>query len=91
MANVIITLKIMPDAPDSDLEAIRDAAKKEIAKFGGKVGKEEIEPVAFGLKAIKLVFISDEAKGGTDSLEAAIAQIAGVTGVEVVDVRRAVG
>ncbi len=91
MARVIITLQIMPESPDVNLEEIKIGAKKCIAKFGADIGKEEIVPVAFGLQAVKLMIISDEAKGGTDNLEEEIRQVPGVQSVEVTDVRRAIG
>ncbi len=91
MAQIIITLKIMPESPDIDLKKIEKQATKKIAKFGGEVGKVEIEPVAFGLKALKLYFVMDEAKGTTDPLEKDIETIKGVNSVEVTDVRRAIG
>ena len=91
MANVIITLKIMPDSPKTGLETIKSKAKKIIAQSGGEVGKEAFEPAAFGLKAIKLIFIRDEEKGGTDEIEKKIKDLKGVASTEVVDVRRALG
>jgi len=91
MAQVIITLKIMPDGPDTDLDAVEAAAGKEIQEFGGEIGKREIEPVAFGLKALKLFFVMDESLGSTEELEEKVAAIDGVNSVEVSDVRRAVG
>ena len=33
MANAIVTVKIMPEAPDSDLDKIEQEAKKKIAEF----------------------------------------------------------
>ncbi len=91
MAKVIITLKIMPESPDSNLKHIEEKATKLIKAFGGDVGKVEIEPIAFGLKAIKLIFISDENKGGTEDLEAKISDLDEVNSVEAIDVRRAIG
>ena len=91
MASVVVTLKIMPESPDTDLDKIKEQAKKEIAAFGGDVGKEEIKPVAFGLKEILLYFVMDESKGGTDKLEDKVRTISGVVSVEVTDVRRAIG
>ena len=91
MASVIITLKIMPESPETDLEEIKTRAKGIIAEQKGEVGKEEFEPVAFGLKAVKLIFVRDENLGGTDDIEAAISEVQGVNSVEVVDVRRAIG
>jgi len=92
MTNAIITLKIMPESPDVDLTHIEAEAKKKIAAFAGEgETRVEIEPIAFGLKAIKIMFVTDEKKGGTDSLEAEIMTIKGVNSVEVIDVRRAIG
>lgn len=91
MAKVIITLKIMPESPDSNLNQIEEKAIKLIEEFGGDVGKVEIEPVAFGLKAIKLIFVSDESKGGTEDLESKISDLDEVNSVEAIDVRRAIG
>ena len=55
MAQVVITLKIMPESPETDLKKIEIKATEAITAFGGHVGKVEIEPVAFGLKAVKLL------------------------------------
>lgn len=91
MANVIITLKIMPESPETDLEKLKVEAKKIVADAQGEVGKEEFEPVAFGLKAVKLIFVRDEKLGGTDEIEQKISEVEGVNSVEVSDVRRAIG
>jgi elongation factor 1-beta len=92
MANVIITLKIMPESPEIDINSIEGEAKKEIAGFAGNTEtKTEQEPIAFGLKALKIIFVMDENKGSTEELENKIKEIPGVNSVEVVDVRRAIG
>ncbi len=91
MANVIVSLKIMPDSPDEDLKVIEKEVRKEVTSLGCEVGKVEIEPLAFGLNVLRVFVIMDENKGGTDPLEAKIKEIKGVTNVEVTDVRRAIG
>ncbi len=91
MANVVITFKIMPESPDTDLAVVEKKVKEAIVRFGGYVGSATIEPVAFGLKAIKIIFSSDEQKGSTDTLEEEIVSFAGVESCTVVDVRRAFG
>ncbi|MFC1733256.1 elongation factor 1-beta [candidate division KSB1 bacterium] len=91
MAKVIVTMKIMPKSPETDLKAIEEKATKLIAEFGGEVGKVEEEPVAFGLKALKLYFVMEEDIGSTESLENDVAEVEGVNSVEVIDVRRAIG
>lgn len=91
MAQVIITIKIMPSGVDVKLEKIEEAIKEKITEFGGEVGKKEEEAVAFGLKALKLIFVMDESIGSTETLEEQISKIKGVQSVEVTDVRRAIG
>ncbi|NOZ81517.1 MAG: elongation factor 1-beta [DPANN group archaeon] len=91
MADVVITLKIMPESPDTDLAKIAEQAKTLITADGGHVHSTENKPVAFGLEAIHIVFSKDEAKGSSDELEEAVAKISHVNSVDVIDVRRAFG
>ena len=92
MAQVVITLKIMPSSPQIDLGNIYQEAKAKIADFSqNDEMKSEQEPIAFGLKALKITFVMDENKGSTDTLEEDIKGIEGVNSVETVDVRRAIG
>ena len=92
MANVVVTFRIMPNNPTIDLSLIEAEAKKEIVHFcNSKEFKTTIEPIAFGLKALNIIFVMDESKGSTEDLEKKVSQINGVESVEVTDVRRAVG
>lgn len=92
MAKVIVTLKIMPVSPETDLDKISLEAHEKIKGFAGEgETKQEIEPVAFGLKALKIIFVMEESQGSTEPLEKEIQTIEGVNSVEVVDVRRAIG
>ena len=92
MADVVITLKIMPESPDVDLEPIKQNAQKMIMEFGGQEDmKISEEPVAFGLKAVNMIFVMDEDIGSTEELEKQIAEIQDVSSVDITDVRRAIG
>jgi len=92
MARVIVTLNIMPESPETELEEIEKKALEKITEFAGETEtKTEIEPIAFGLKALKILFVMDEDKGSTEFLETQIKDISGVNSVEAVDVRRAIG
>ncbi len=91
MAKVIITMKIMPDSPERDLKAIEEKVKSHITEYGGEIGKISLQPVAFGLKSLEIVFVSEESLGSTDLLEQKISEIEGVNSAEVADVRRAIG
>lgn len=92
MAQVVVTLKIMPESPEAELKEIEEKAKILIMNFTGEEQiKAELEPIAFGLKALKLIFVMDESIGSTEDLENEIKEIKEVSSVEVADVRRAVG
>ena len=92
MAQVVVTLKIMPESVEVDLNKIKEQAKNKIIDFAGAGDmKIEEQPIAFGLKALNIIFIMDEAKGSTEPLEDSILDVEGVQSVEVTDVRRAIG
>ena len=92
MANAIVTIKVMPESPEVNLEKLSEEVKKKIADFAGEgETRQEIEPVAFGLKALKITFVMDEAQGSPEPLEKEVDGLEGVNSVEVTDVRRAIG
>lgn len=91
MARMFLTIKIMPEDTDTDLNAIRSKAKNISKDFEAELlDKDQIEPVAFGLKALKLMFLLDESKG-SEELAEKLSSIEGVSSAEVIDMRRAVG
>ena len=92
MADVIVKLRVMPESPAADLLKIQQACEIEIKKFGSKViHSAKQEPVAFGLKALIIIFLIDEKISNMDVLEVAIKKIPDVQSAEIIDVRRALG
>ncbi len=91
MARLMVTIDIMPESPDINLELLQEEATKKVSEFGGDVGKVIIEPIAFGLKVVKLIFLMDESKGSTDPLENQIMELIGVSSAKVSDIRRTMG
>lgn len=87
MARVVMTIKIMPDGIDIDLDNLLEQIKQAIPD-GTDVGAVETQPVAFGLKALRMNLAREESMGGTDDIEAAISAIEGVSQVEVERVSR---
>lgn len=90
MANVLVTMKIMPESPEVSFSWLTQEAEPMIAAYG-TVLKTEKQPIAFGLSALIFTFLMDEKKGDTEKLEKQIASIKGIIHVDVIDVRRAVG
>ena len=92
MASVIITMKVMPISPDVNMKELEARVKEKIVEFAGEGEiRTELQPVAFGLKALQVIFVMDESKGATDPLEEAIRSIEEVNSAEVVGVTRALG
>ncbi len=87
MSDVVATMKIMPESPEVDLEALKaaiEAAIPEDAEFH----KIDEEPIAFGLVALNLMFIIEDGEGGTESTEEAMANLDDVASIEIIDTRR---
>ncbi|NHJ12124.1 MAG: elongation factor 1-beta [Candidatus Thorarchaeota archaeon] len=87
MARVVITLKIMPEDVDVDLEDLLEKVRAVVPE-GTDVGATEITPVAFGLNALRMNVSREESMGGTDDIESAIGKLEGVSQVEVERVSR---
>ena len=90
MGTALITIKIMPESPNANLDAIQEKAKQVVEEKGGKNPSTKTEPVAFGLNAVIINFAMDESLS-QDSFEEPLKQIEEVNSVEVIDFRRAFG
>ena len=77
MGKVGVSLKVMPTSIDVDMEKVKAAIAEKL-----KIEDAKIEPIAFGLKALKLLILTED-KGGTDEIETTIKAIEGVADVEV--------
>ena len=85
MGDVLITYKIMPDGVDVDFEKMKEDVKKKVEPIG-KVVEFELQPVAFGLKALIVrVMVKDEG-GVADKIETELSTIENVQGVVVEEV-----
>ena len=91
MAKLVITLNVMPRDPEVSLGKLEEKVSEEVKKFGGDVGKVEREAIGFGLELLKVIFIWEEEKGGTDELEESVRGMEEVSSAEVSDVRRGIG
>ena len=87
MGQVGVKIKIMPESPDTDLEAIQIGAKTEIEAQQGILNNYEEDPIAFGLKALIATITFPEEKDSEILVEIFKKQ-QGVSSVEVIDYRR---
>ena len=82
MARVIITVRVMPTDVDVDLDDLLERIRQNVPE-GTDVRANEVVPVAFGLKALRINLARDESLGGTDDIEEALGNLEGVAQVEV--------
>jgi len=82
MGSVAVIARVMPESPDVDLERLKTELRKKLP------GIQDIreEPIGFGLKALKLAAVVNDAGGETDAIERALAEVAGVERAEIVEV-----
>ena len=76
MGKVAVSLKIMPESPETDLEKVKEEIASKI-----EVRDAKMEPLAFGLNALKiLVVVPDSSMEG---LESDLKGIKGISEIEV--------
>lgn len=90
MAIVALKIKIMPESLETDLNVIKQEAKKVLMAEDARRVIFEEQPIAFGLKALIVTIAWPEEKS-TDIAENKLREIRGVSSVETIDYRRAVG
>ena len=83
MGSVAITYRLMPADVSTDLKPIQE----QIRKIAGPALKgTQVKDVAFGLRAILVLAVVDDASGAGEKLESGLAAIPGVESVEAIDV-----
>ncbi len=92
MGTAVVTVKVMPKSPEIDLTEVQEEVAKIVREFAGdRETKAEIEPIAFGLKALNFIFVMDEDLGSPDVVSEKIQTLDDVQSAEISDVRRAIG
>jgi len=89
MGEVIALIRVMPEGVISD-EAINKMIDdiRNIIKPPVKLGKIEINNVAFGLKGLKVTVSVPDSEGGLDPVVETLSTVENVDSVEVTDVGR---
>jgi elongation factor 1-beta len=82
MGGVAVILRVMPESPEINLEDLKKALKLKLPAI------QEIkeEPIGFGLKALKILAVVNDAGGETDAIERSLNEVAGVERAEIIEV-----
>jgi elongation factor 1-beta len=90
MAWLVITLRVMPEDPDVDLDSLQKKVEAIISEVG-KVNTITKQPIGFGIVALDINFSMDEKKGDTEPLQEKVAALEGVNSAEITAISRALG
>ena len=87
MGKVAAKLKVMPQSPEIDLDALQERLEAALPE-GAKIQGFERDDVAFGLVALLPTVIVPDDAGGTEAVEEAFAAVDDVESVSVENVGR---
>ncbi len=84
MGQVAVLFRLMPQAVDSDLAAIAAAARAAVPS-GVTVRGMQVKDIAYGLRALLLSVVMNDAGGVLEATEQALAKVPHVESVEVME------
>ena len=85
-----VQFKVMPEGLDVDLEVLKKKVEEKLKEMGGNPSDIEEVPIAFGLKALVFSFAYPEEKE-IEEAETEVGNVEGISSVEMIDYRRALG
>ncbi len=87
MGKVAAKIKVMPQSPDVDLDALQERLEQSLPE-GAKINGFERDDVAFGLVALFPTVVVPDGEGGTEAVEEGFENVDGVESVSVDSVGR---
>ncbi len=82
MGDVACIIRVMPESPEVDLEALKVTLKE----MAPEIHEIQEQPIGFGLKALMIVAVVGDKGGQTDRLEELLSSAPGVERAEIVEV-----
>lgn len=87
---MFIKIKILPNDPSSNIDDLKEPVRKIIKTFQGDVKEFQVEPIAFSLESLIVLFEIQENKD-TEQIEKSLEDLDEISSIQVLDIRRAVG
>jgi elongation factor 1-beta len=87
MGKVAAKIKVMPNSPEIDLDALQERLEESLPE-GARINGFERDDVAFGLVALLPTVIVPDDAGGTEVVEESFSGVDGVESVSVENVGR---
>ena len=85
MGEVGLQYRILPEGLEIDLDVLLASIKKALPA-GASLRASEQKPVAYGLKALHVLIVMDDKKGGSEVVEEALAKVPGVQSAEMIEI-----
>jgi len=82
MGSVAVILRVMPESPEINIDDLKKALKAKLPS----IQEMKEEPIGFGLKALKVLAVVNDAGGETDAVEKTLNQVPGVERAEIMEV-----
>ncbi|HUW44120.1 MAG TPA: elongation factor 1-beta [Bacillota bacterium] len=89
MGITAIKMKIMPESVETDLRKVEEEVKNRMMRNNVENPQLEVQPIAFGLNALVVLFGWPEEKE-FEGFEKELQKIPGVSSIEILDMRRAI-
>ncbi len=87
-AKVLVVVKVYPSDVNINLDELVKKIESALPE-GYEIARKAIEPIAFGLNALKLyILMPEETEGGTSKLEEILSSVEGVSEYEIEAVHR---
>ncbi|MGI0132572.1 MAG: elongation factor 1-beta [Thermoplasmata archaeon] len=84
MGQVAVLFRLMPQGVETDLNAVAAGAKESLPA-GVTVRGTQVKDIAYGLKALLISVVMNDAGGVLDATEQALAKVPHVESVEVME------
>ena len=85
MGEVALQYRILPEGLEVDLDVLL-ASIKNALPAGASLRASEQKPVAYGLKALHVLIVMDDKKGGSEVVEEALGKVPGVQSAEMIEI-----
>ncbi|HJJ90157.1 MAG TPA: elongation factor 1-beta [Methanocorpusculum sp.] len=84
MGEVAVILKIMPESPEVDMEKLQVEIREKVPG----IQDMRVEPIGFGLSAIKIAMTTEDDEGSGDKIENLFVGITGIERAEIESLNR---
>jgi elongation factor 1-beta len=85
LGEVGLQYRILPEGLEIDLDVLLASIKKALP-LGAILRASEQKPVAYGLKALHVLIVMDDKKGGSEIVEETLGKVPGVQSVEMIEI-----